>query len=108
MQCFPPNKESEWLYKVYVKEEPRGSKAKTKRFTEIDPNETLIGYLKKSQLSLKEFSFELKISKHFKYEEFGLNQCSEYSDPNDKDVTQDRDYNIYDCLTLFSRSERLD
>ena len=118
---FPEDNESAWMYKVHLinssKEDPRTGKkipceicqkAKCTRCLFPYEDTKFESYLEKMKLAPKDIIFELKLaSKSVKIDSLSLNQCTEHKS-DDNETNPNRNYNIYDCINLFTRKEKLE
>jgi len=122
LALFPEDNESAWIYKLHLvnssKEDPRTGKKtpceicqKAKCAKCLFPYEDVKfeHYLDKMKLAVKDILFELKLaSKSVKIESLALNQCTEFKGGENDETNPNRNYNIYDCLNLFTRKEKLE
>jgi len=104
---FADEYEQQWPYKLFIREEPRGQKSKSKPCASIGEFEKVADYLRRNGLYINDISFDLKFTKTVKIENLGLNQCCEFNNKEDDSLNTNRNYNIYDCLNLFTRREKL-
>ena len=118
---FPEDNEGQWIYKLHMvnnsRDDPKTGKKPPCELCQkkcnkcLFPNEDvrLSNYLEKMRVSPKDLVIELKINtKVAKYENLLLNQCSEHRGESDDDTNTQRNYNIYDCINLFTRKEKLE
>ena len=101
--------EKYWPYKLYFcEEELLSSKKLTKsKLLPLTAQTSLEKFANSERVALDNFVIEIKINCNFKWELFDLNVAKEYqsSDPQEG---YNREYTIYDCLSLFTRREKLD
>lgn len=122
IKLFPDDNEGQWMYKLYMvntsKEDPKTGKKppcdlcqKSKCPRCLLPNDEgrIINYMEKMRVQPKEIIIELKIaSKIVKLDNLPLNQCTEFKGDENDETNPNRNYNIYDCINLFTRREKLE
>jgi len=118
---FPEDHEAVWFYKLHVvnnaKEDPKTGKKPPCELCQKKCNKCVLpyedtkfsNYLQKMRNTPKDVVIELKIiTKMAKPEFLLLNQCSEHRGEDDDETNDKRNYNIYDCINLFTRKEKLE
>lgn len=122
IKLFPDDNEGQWMYKLFIvntaKEDPKTGKKppcdicqKTKCARCILPNDEgrVINYMEKMKIQSRDMVIELKLaSKTLKLDNLPLNQCIEYKGDENDETNPNRNYNIYDCINLFTRREKLE
>ena len=118
-QLFSDDNESAWIYKLCIinpsKEDPKTGKKfncdlcdkKCKSCVLPFENKKMIDYCTKMNVSIEDIVLDVKITKPTKLEFLGLNQCQEHNG-NEGNDNSNKDCNIYDCLKLFTKKERLE
>ena len=105
---FDPAYEKSWPYKLYFCMEELQSQKKITKSKILPMAQSSLGMLAYNEhIPLDLLVLEIKINSAFKWEDFELNYFKEYKSADQQDG-HNRDYTIYDCLSLFTKREKLD
>ena len=105
---FDPKDEKNWPYKLsYCHEDIKTQK----KIVKSKPLPVILAsfyeFAKSEKIPIDGIVLEVKISSSYKWENFGLNRCKEHQSNNPHE-SFNNNYTIYDCLTLFTKREKLE
>jgi ubiquitin carboxyl-terminal hydrolase 4/11 len=101
---FAKDQEDMWPYNIQVFIQYANF---TTNLESLDDSMTVDAFLKENRYSKTQLSFNLVVSRFVRFETLQMNSCLPFTSNEDQNFDVKRNYNLNDCLALFTREERL-